>query len=73
MAPDRKLDRHHGQRGQHIRIPADLWKRFTDLVGDRERSPLLADLVRWYLREGPAPERPGGGGKADKTGQRHGG
>lgn len=67
MAPDRKLDRHKGERGQHIRIPADLWKRFGSAVGDRNRSPKIAELVAWFLREGPPPSRPVAARKADKT------
>jgi len=67
MAVDRKLDRHGGERGQHIRMPADLWERFTAVVGKYERSPKLADLVRWYLREGPPPDRPAAARKADKA------
>jgi hypothetical protein len=72
MAVDRKLDRHDGERGQHVRMPSDLWKRFTDAVGSRARSPRLAELVAWYLGEGPAPKRPSWVEKPDKPGQRHG-
>lgn len=67
MAVDRKLDRHGGERGQHIRIPADLWKRFGAAVGERNRSPKLAELVAWYLGEGLQPRRPRNPDKTDKT------
>lgn len=43
---------------QRFRLPADVWARFGEAAGSRNRSALLAQFVRWYLREGPMPKRP---------------
>ncbi|WP_433369037.1 hypothetical protein ACQPZX_42710 [Actinoplanes sp. CA-142083] len=43
---------------QKFRLPAEDWARFGQAAGTRNRSALLAQFVRWYLREGPLPKRP---------------
>jgi hypothetical protein len=44
---------------QRFRLAADVWVRFGDATGPRRRSSVLGELIRWYLREGPAPKRRG--------------
>lgn len=43
-----------------IRIDRELWARFGDAAGARNRSAVLRDFIRWYLREPGArmPKRP---------------
>ncbi|MFF3665392.1 hypothetical protein [Microtetraspora malaysiensis] len=43
-----------------IRVEADLWEEFGRLVGPRNRSAIIRDFIRWYIRERGAklPERP---------------
>lgn len=45
---------------QTIRIEGDLWDLFGRLVGPRNRSEVIREFVRWYVRERGAklPERP---------------
>jgi hypothetical protein len=33
-----------------IRIPDDEWKAFGSHVGDRERTRVIREFIRWYLR-----------------------
>jgi len=44
-----------------IRVEEDLWAKFGRLVGVRNRSSVVRDFIRWYVREpGAAPPlRPG--------------
>jgi hypothetical protein len=50
-------DRHkwplRGLRG----VPTPLWRRFGQLVGDRNRSTVLVQFIRWYVGE-PGAKRP---------------
>ncbi|WP_141703724.1 hypothetical protein [Planobispora rosea] len=43
-----------------IRVDAELWDAFGALVGPRNRSAILRDFIRWYIRERGArlPDRP---------------
>lgn len=43
-----------------IRIDLDLWGRFGE-VAEPDRSAILRDFIRWYVREAGAklPQRPG--------------
>jgi hypothetical protein len=43
-----------------IRIDGELWDQLGDAVGERKRSALVRDLVRWWLRVPGAalPARP---------------
>lgn len=45
---------------QTVRVDSDLWARFGALVGQRERSNLIRQFIRWYLREPGVtlPKRP---------------
>jgi len=42
-----------------LRLDPDLWKRFGDLAEDR--SAVMREFVRWYVRDRDAkmPRRPG--------------
>jgi DNA-binding CsgD family transcriptional regulator len=46
-----------------IRIEEDLWAEFGRLVGDRNRSQVIREFLRWYVRDVDAalPTRPGDG------------
>ncbi|MEU6340210.1 hypothetical protein ABZ883_04575 [Streptomyces sp. NPDC046977] len=50
-----------------VRIPDDDWADFGALVGDRERSRLIREFIRWQLRRKGAklPERPPAPADAD--------
>ena len=53
-----------GGRGTpHVTFRADprLWERFTAAVAAAglTKTAVLHQLIRWWLREGPAPQRPG--------------
>ncbi|WP_204016020.1 hypothetical protein [Sphaerimonospora thailandensis] len=43
-----------------IRVETELWEAFGELVGKRNRSAVIRDFIRWYVRERGAklPERP---------------
>lgn len=43
-----------------IRVEAELWDAFGRLVGPRNRSAVIRDFIRWYIRERGAtlPKRP---------------
>lgn len=43
-----------------IRVEKELWDPFGAAVGDRRRSEVLREFIRWYLREPGAklPDRP---------------
>jgi hypothetical protein len=43
-----------------VRVDDDLWAKFGALVGPRDRSELLRQFIRWYVREPGAklPQRP---------------
>ena len=45
---------------RQLRIPDDEWKPFGEAVGDRERTRVVREFIRWHLgREGAElPERP---------------
>lgn len=45
---------------QRFRLETELWDAFGRLVGTRQRSGLIRDFIRWYLREPGAklPDRP---------------
>ncbi|MEU8040917.1 hypothetical protein [Streptosporangium sp. NPDC049078] len=44
-----------------IRVEEDLWAEFGRLVGARNRSQVIRDFIRWFVRERGAtlPARPG--------------
>jgi hypothetical protein len=44
-----------------VRMGGDLWKRFGE-VAEPDRSAILREFVRWFVRETGAkmPRRPGG-------------
>jgi hypothetical protein len=46
--------------GRLIRIPGRYWEALGRLIGDRQRSALVVDFIRWYLHEPGAklPRRP---------------
>jgi hypothetical protein len=48
--------------GRNIRVDADLWERFGEFtqVAETDRSDVLRDFIRWYVREPGAklPPRP---------------
>lgn len=50
-----------------LRIPDDEWKPLGEAVGDRERTRVIREFIRWYLRWPGAklPTRPAAS-KADK-------
>lgn len=37
-------------RLRQIRVPDDEWTAFGAYVGDRERTRVLREFMRWYLR-----------------------
>lgn len=43
-----------------IRVEAALWEAFGRLVGPRNRSAVIREFIRWYVRERGAqlPKRP---------------
>jgi hypothetical protein len=43
-----------------IRVPDDLWHRFGELTGERNRSQVIREFIAWYCREPRShlPERP---------------
>ncbi len=43
-----------------IRVEDDLWEEFGRLVGPRNRSAVIREFIRWFVRERGAklPERP---------------
>ncbi|CAM5718316.1 hypothetical protein [Streptomyces fumanus] len=45
---------------RQLRIPDDEWVPFGEAVGDRERTRVVREFMRWYLgRDGAElPERP---------------
>lgn len=47
---------------QSFRLPAQLWKRFSDVAKERgtNRSEVLRSFIRWYVGDPDAklPERP---------------
>lgn len=47
-------------RHRPIRIDGELWAAFGKLVGERNRSEVIRDFIRWYVGERGAklPERP---------------
>jgi hypothetical protein len=48
---------------RQLRIPDDEWKPFGAAAGDRERTRVVREFIRWYVGEEGAtlPERPVGG------------
>jgi hypothetical protein len=34
-----------------IRVDAELWTAFGQLVGDRNRSAVIREFIRWYVGE----------------------
>lgn len=67
------LDRVTGRSGrgtarQTMRIPEDLWEQFEAArkrAGAKDRSEVVRDFIRWYVREAGAkmPKRPAGDGE----------
>ncbi|MEV4181664.1 hypothetical protein AB0J28_09475 [Streptosporangium canum] len=47
-------------RHRPIRVDDDLWVAFGRLVGERNRSAVIRDFIRWYVGErgAKAPKRP---------------
>jgi hypothetical protein len=47
---------------RQLRIPDDEWKPFGQAVGDRERTRVVREFIRWYLgrEDADLPERPVG-------------
>jgi hypothetical protein len=45
---------------RQLRIPDDEWKPFGAAAGDRERTRIVREFIRWYVGEEGAtlPERP---------------
>jgi len=43
-----------------VRVETELWAEFGRLVGARNRSAVIRDFIRWYVRERGAtlPKRP---------------
>lgn len=43
-----------------VRVEDELWAAFGRLVGERKRSQVIRDFIRWYVGERgvKAPERP---------------
>ena len=43
-----------------IRVEDDLWEEFGRLVGPRNRSAVIREFIRWYVRKSGAklPKRP---------------
>jgi hypothetical protein len=51
----------HKHKGRYIRgVPQEDWDEFGVLAGDKNRSPVVAKFIAWYLdRDGAElPERP---------------
>lgn len=48
-----------GTKLQNFRVEPDLWARFGE-TADPDRSALLREFIRWYIREPGAkmPRRP---------------
>lgn len=46
-----------------IRVDPDLWAEFGAAAGERNRSAVLREFIRWYVRQPGAklPKRPEGG------------
>ncbi len=62
---DRRLDRHDPNKPARVirPDPPELWDRLGALVGVRERSGVISDLIARYLDGRPMPKRrrpPGG-------------
>lgn len=49
-----------GTNNVTLRLEEELWADFGDAAGDRERSTVLRDFIRWYTRQPGAkmPRRP---------------
>ncbi|MEV6035985.1 hypothetical protein AB0L65_32855 [Nonomuraea sp. NPDC052116] len=49
-------------RHRPIRVDAELWDAFGALVGDRNRSAVIREFIRWYVGERgaklPRPPKP---------------
>jgi hypothetical protein len=45
---------------RQVRIPDDEWQAFGAYVGDRERTRVLREFIRWHLRwpDAKQPEPP---------------
>lgn len=41
-----------------IRMDDETWGELGDVAGERNRSAVINELVRWYLGRGRAPKRP---------------
>lgn len=56
-------------RHRPIRVDADLWAAFGRLVGERNRSAVIRDFIRWYVGERgaklPRPPKPSEDADAD--------
>lgn len=55
------MSNQHKHKGRYIRgVSQEDWEAFGVLAGDKNRSPVVAKFIAWYLgRDGAAlPERP---------------
>jgi len=66
MPKDRSQDRHQTDR-HAISVSGRLWQQFGDLVGPRQRSAVIRDLIRRYVAGEPMPLRPEPRGRPKKT------
>ncbi|MEU4410698.1 hypothetical protein AB0F88_39860 [Streptosporangium sp. NPDC023963] len=46
-----------------IRVDDELWEKFGQLVGERNRAAIVREFIRWFVRERGAklPRRPDAG------------
>lgn len=60
MPKDRKADRHDKDVPAHLfrPRPADLWDRLGAVVGVKQRSAVISDLIARYLDGKPMPPLP---------------
>jgi hypothetical protein len=49
-----------GTNNVTLRLEEELWAEFGDVAGERERSGVLREFIRWYTRQPGAkmPRRP---------------
>ena len=59
MPKDRALDRHANPARVIRPNPPELWDRLGEVVGKRNRSATVSDLIRRFLDGEPMPDRPG--------------